>query len=315
MMIIPYLDVKNFVAWVLDTTQEELNIHDHFPLSKKIFAHENYNGPESGDLCSFTTIVPGAGVGKDPYWTITDAYKHLIEVSYICKYIHRHEDKEAQPELHFIFDGSSNHTARPFDALHVGAGICKGPGGANAPGAPLKAKKGNDKGKRTGINRLNMRNGWFINKKGIRVIQEMHRQKLWTDDTNSKQAIFNEVDGSIFKGVEQILKESLECDTLTACDGKPMPFRCNKTRRRKLNCTIDKSCTNGQQCCMHNTLRCRPDFCEQKCKLEEVCDSLGIKFHLLPICHPELNPIEGNTLAHLRPQFSSLHCIRMSHTP
>jgi hypothetical protein len=44
---------------------------------------------------------------------------------------------------------------------------------------------------------------------------------------------------------------------------------------------------------MHNTLQCRPDFRDQKCKLEEVCDSAGIKFHLLPICHPELNPIEG----------------------
>jgi hypothetical protein len=95
MMIIPYLDVENFERWVFDTTQEELNIHDHFPLFKKIYDNENYDGPESGALCSFTTIAPGAAVGKGPYWTITDAYKHVIEVSYICKYIHRHEVKDA----------------------------------------------------------------------------------------------------------------------------------------------------------------------------------------------------------------------------
>jgi hypothetical protein len=116
------------------------------------------------------------------------------------------------------------------------------------------------------------------------------------DDKHSKKVIYNYADGSIFKGVEEILKESLECEDLIACDGKPMPFRCNKVRRRKLKCTSDKFCTVGVHCCMHNTLKCRPDFCEQKCKLEEVCESNGIKFHLLPICHPELNPIEGHHL-------------------
>ncbi len=46
----------------------------------------------------------------------------------------------------------------------------------------------------------------------------------------------------------------------------------------------------------HNTLRRRQDFTEQKCKLEEVCNQVGVTFHLLPICHPELNPIEGNNV-------------------
>jgi hypothetical protein len=111
------------------------------------------------------------------------------------------------------------------------------------------------------------------------------------DDKNSKKVIYNYGDGSIFKGVEEILNESLECDDLIACDGKQMPFRCNKVRRRKLKYANDKFCTLGAKCCMHNTLQCRPDFRDQKCKLEEVCDSSGIKFHLLPTCHPELNPI------------------------
>ena len=278
----------------MDNTNNEGGLNRlGFPLSRKIYQHETYTGVESGDLCSFTTIVPGAGPGKDPYWTITNAYQHLLEVSYICKYIHRREGKASEPELHFIFDGSSNHTARPFDALHVGAGICKGPGGANAPGAPLKVKQGKTKGESTGVYRMKMRNGWYMDKKGNRVVQEMHRKKTMDDDKNAKKVIYNYGDGSIFKGVEEILKESLECEDLIACDGQHMPFRCNKVRRKKLQCANDKFCTPGAQCCMHNTLQSRPDFRDQKCKLEEVCDSSGLKFHLLPICHPELNPIEG----------------------
>jgi transposase len=58
---------------------------------------------------------------------------------------------------------------------------------------------------------------------------------------------------------------------------------------------------------MHNTLRCRPDFCEQKCKLEEVCESEGAKFHLLPICHPELNPIEGEN-KHSHHNYYHINC-------
>jgi hypothetical protein len=127
-------------------------------------------------------------------------------------------------------------TARPFDALHVGAGICKGPGGANAPGAPLKVKQGKPKGESTGLYRMKMRNGWYLDKHGKRIVQEMHRKKTMDDDKHSKKCIYNYADGSIFKGFEEILKESLECEDLLACDGKPMPFRCNKVRRRKLKC-------------------------------------------------------------------------------
>jgi hypothetical protein len=293
MMKIPYHNIEEFLQWTNETSQVHLNVVEHFPMSSKIFAHQKYSGPESGMLASFTTICPGAGKNKDPYWTITDAYKHLIEVIYIFKWLHRHNLTStcAQPEMHVVFDGSSNHTARPFDALYVGGGLCKGPGGANAPGAPLKEKDG----KKNGKNRVNMRDGWYVNKRGERVSQVMHRDKTWMDDRGKTNgAIFNAVDGLIFKGVEEILKESEECELLVACDGKPMPYRCNKVRRRYLKCMSDKICNRGMKCCMLNTLKWRPDFCEQKCKLEEVCESHGVKFLLLPICHPELNPIEGN---------------------
>jgi hypothetical protein len=33
--------------------------------------------------------VPGAGKGKDPYWTIENAWHHLVEVSQIFKWVHR----------------------------------------------------------------------------------------------------------------------------------------------------------------------------------------------------------------------------------
>ncbi len=63
---------------------------------------------------------------------------------------------------------------------------------------------------------MNMRDGWYINKKGKRVPQSMHRPKSMFDDNPNawKKAIFNENDGLIFKGVEEILKESDECQKL-----------------------------------------------------------------------------------------------------
>jgi hypothetical protein len=221
------------------------------------------------------------------YWTIVDAYKHLTEASYIMKWVHRRNFKEEPPEIHVIFDGSSNHTARPFDALHAGAGIYREPGGANAPGAPFK-KKDEKKNANHAGNLMNMRDGWYINKKGDRVPQSMHRSKSMFDDNSNarKKIIFNENDGLIiFKGVEDILKEIKECEKLMACDGKAMPFRCSPARRRGLQRSNDKLCTPGLECCMRNTLKWWPDFCEQKCKLEEVCEERGVKFHLLLISY------------------------------
>jgi hypothetical protein len=73
MMRVPYADLRNFEEWIMQRTVEDLNVLEHFPLSRKIYQHEDYTGAEAGDICSFTIIVPGAGPGKDPYWTIMDA--------------------------------------------------------------------------------------------------------------------------------------------------------------------------------------------------------------------------------------------------
>ncbi len=57
-----------------------MTVDADYPMSAKVYS--NYSGPEKGMLASFTTIVPGAGKGKDPYWTIVDAWHHLVEVAF-----------------------------------------------------------------------------------------------------------------------------------------------------------------------------------------------------------------------------------------
>ena len=102
------------------------SLQNDFPMSSKIYIE---------DLCSFTIIQPGKK--KDDYWCNDDMCRHLKEVALICKWVHRRLELRAnmQPELVFIFDGSSNHGAKPPDALHVGQGINRDPGGKNDPGS------------------------------------------------------------------------------------------------------------------------------------------------------------------------------------
>jgi hypothetical protein len=145
--------------------------------------------------------------------------------------------------------------------------------------------------------RMKMRHGcWFTDKFGKRVEQKMHRDKWESDDKkcaykgDSKRCRRF----SFQRGGRNCTRNGE--DEFIAVDKVRMPFRCNKARRRKLQLTSETVCTPGVRCCMHNTLRCRQDFCEQKCKLEGVCESVGVRFHLLLICHPELNPIEGAIL-------------------
>ena len=173
MMTIPTDQIEQFLQWTHGTTGKILTVKEHFPMSSKVYT--NYHGSVRGMLASQTTIVPGAGKGKDPYWTIIDACAHLVEVSHIFKWVHRRttNSSSVQAEMYAIFDGSSNHTARALDGLNLGGGVCKGPGGANAPGAPMK-----DKGSKDITYRMKMRDGWFINKFGKLVVQIMHREQM-----------------------------------------------------------------------------------------------------------------------------------------
>jgi hypothetical protein len=72
-----------------------------------------------------------------------------------------------------------------------------------------------------------------------------------------------------------------------------MVKECSKTRRQAVGCAPDSMCKKYSRCCLQNTIRWRPDFAGQKCKLEQTCESVGVKFLMLMICHPECNPIEG----------------------
>jgi hypothetical protein len=101
-------------------------------------------------------------------------------------------------------------------------------------------------------------------------------------------------DGTTHKGLFEILQE--RGDDCMAVDGKAMTKTCSKQRRRELNFATDHACDCGVRCCLENTLRWEPDFAAQKCKLEEACDSVGVTFTMMMICHPECNPIEGTTL-------------------
>jgi hypothetical protein len=72
-----------------------------------------------------------------------------------------------------------------------------------------------------------------------------------------------------------------------------MVKECSKARRQAMGCVQDSMCTKYSRCCLQNTPRWRPDFAGQKCKLEQTCESVGVQFLMLMICHPECNPIEG----------------------
>ncbi len=98
-------------------------------------------------------------------------------------------------------------------------------------------------------------------------------------------------DHTIFKGIYEILRES--GDNCKDEAGKSMVKECSNKRRKAMGCDPGEGCKKHVRCCMQNTLRWRPDFEAQKCKLEMMCDSQGVKFLMLMICHPECNPIEG----------------------
>jgi hypothetical protein len=168
MMQVPAAEVHEFLRWTSAKQGRIFTVEEDFPQSSKIY--KDFAGVNCGDLCSFTTIVPGKASGKDDYWVNADVCAHTIEVSRIFDWVHRrpHLDETCQPEAYFIFDGSSNHGARAPDSLHVGKGVNKGPGGKNAPGSPPTPDNPN------GLPQ--MRDGWCVDEKGQRVTQSMHRQ-------------------------------------------------------------------------------------------------------------------------------------------
>jgi hypothetical protein len=125
MMEVRAANVTEFLLWTSQQLNKPFTVQNDLNMSFKIY---------KGDLCSFTTIQPGKH--KDDYWCNDDMCKHLLEAVQICKWVHRSIlPGRLQPELVFIFDGSSNHGARALNALHVGGGVNRDPGGTNASGS------------------------------------------------------------------------------------------------------------------------------------------------------------------------------------
>jgi hypothetical protein len=273
MMEVRAADVPEFLQWTSQQLDKPCTVENDFNMSLKIY---------KGDLCSFTTIQPGKH--KDDYWYNEDMCKHLLEAVQICKWVHRIVlPSQQQTELVFIFDGSSNHGARALNALHVGGGINRDPGGTNAPGS--KSTQKNPQGY------PKMRNGWFVDKAThVLRVQEMHRNVVENDSNLCKES--SNVDGTTFKGLFEILQE--RGDSCIAVDQTHMNKTCSKKRRVALQFLSNMACDAHVRCCQENTLRWQPDFLAQKCKLEEVCESVGVKFQMMMICHPECNPIEGS---------------------
>ena len=119
MMEVRAADVPEFLLWVSQQLDKPFTLENDLKMSFKIY---------KGDLCTFTTIQPGKH--KDDYWCNEDMCSHLLEAVQICKWVHRNIlPRQLHPELVFIFDGSSNHGARASNALHVGGGINRDPGG------------------------------------------------------------------------------------------------------------------------------------------------------------------------------------------
>ena len=231
----------------------------------------------AGALCSFTTIEPGKNK-QDDYWKIQNACDHTDEALLLFEYAHRKPETEKPVELVAIFDGSSNHCAGPADVLHVGAGVNLNPGGLNAPGSPPSSKNPQGLSK--------MRDGLYLDPHtSLQVKQTMHRQAKLPDETKKCPGR----DGSIFKGMREIVTER---SILTPAEMKNMCAKCTTKQREGRGMGDPLSCTPGDKCCFANVLKCQPDFAEQKSRLQEVVERASHTLLMLPICHPELNPIE-----------------------
>jgi hypothetical protein len=131
-------EIDEFLRWTSSRAANGINkTRASFPMSGKVYRDDRITCARFAQtrnmLSSFTTIVPGKG--KDDYWDNEDMCAHLVEAADLALWVHRKPHPEQQPDIYFIFDGSSNHGARASDALHVGAGINRDAGGKNAPGA------------------------------------------------------------------------------------------------------------------------------------------------------------------------------------
>jgi len=277
MITIPAEEVERFLVFLADAHGRKFTVEGDFPKSSKIY--KDTPATQAGSLCSFTLIEPGKNKGD--YWVCDDVCEHLRETVYLSQWVHRREDLPLamQPEVVAIFDGSSNHAARSSDALHVDGDCCLGPGGKNAPGSPPTAKRPENP---------KMRDGWYrdevlshvpftsncflkspsflslIKQQGNVVVQQMHRAKTPEDDA-MRDTEFANADGTIFKGITEILQEGGVTAYWTAgrCRNPARrpggaPSTCPQwTRAFRANGAVNPTCFGGGAISKHSAVNWR----------------------------------------------------------
>jgi hypothetical protein len=203
-------------------------------------------------ICSCHGFLPGvrelleAGENREGYWTSD----HLVE-QLKCKALPIFAEYHPNCDLLFIFDNSSNHAALPEDA-RVASRMNLNAGGGNVP---------------------IMRNGWFIDRNGNRVVQEM----FYLDDSDPDNIV------AVPKGIKMILKER----------------NLWPRGRFNLSCKLVADHKDDGSCCARKLMSIQPDFLENNTKLTDCAetfsnsrDDLEVLIDFLPKFHCELNPIE-----------------------
>ena len=297
MFEIPACDMAAFLA----------KNHDvDFKWSKKMYERE-------GVFSAATYIEPGKADSKDGYWTGELMAEQTIEVTRIFEWLH----DPAKFKGVWVFDNSTGHGVFSPDALKVTSHLNLTPGGVNAPGAAARSDVGKKKLKKGGI--PPMKDGWFDSVWLVSGIDDdnCEYENTATGETqmdhphpglehachpDAETGLIGRViqpmhireDGR-FKGMRQVLLErGVNISGLT--------LRCTKKDRDQRSGTAADDegalgsqgggCKAGDHCCIANKLASQPDFVAQKCLIQEVLESRGHEFKMLPKCHPELNSIE-----------------------
>ena len=213
-----------------------------------------HNTPFSSfEALLFLTSPTSLSTAREGWWDTADMASQVEKMIPLAQKLH--------PDCHLVLalDNSMNHHGKAPDGLDV-----------KHPSTNLS-----DGGKNQ---RRQIRDGWFINAEGEKVVQRMHHYSVGADDV--------EVKGNA-KGLATILQER-GLFTRTSEDG------------RKYNlCKQCHSCQQGtvsptypENCCATKVLSLQPDFAAQKAWVQEICDAADVELIFYPKYHCELNYVE-----------------------
>ncbi|ORZ41726.1 hypothetical protein BCR44DRAFT_342335 [Catenaria anguillulae PL171] len=153
----------------------------------------------------------------------------------------------------WIFDCATSHTAFAEDALRA-TSMNKGTGGE----------------------KKNLRDGWFVNEAGVKVIQPM-----WVVENGKR----------VPKGMQRVLEER-SLYHLVKNNGIGVCAQCRGAFEK------DPKRYSRTDCCCRRMLDSQPDFQAQECRLAELIRKHGHLVLFLPKFHPELNRTR-NFIQHL----------------